>query len=254
MLTLAPRGKVLVATLHRNVQNTIDDALVDALEHALAQAQRLEVAVLHLRTSSPHFCGGADPARVAQWLEAAGSEALRKDGDRWDELFRRIEHSTAVVFAEVKGNALGAGLSLALACDLRMLAATSRVGVPEVRWGLLPAGRTMERLVRVTGMVTAQRLLLGGDIVDGREAYRLGLAHWIAPDNEIELRAAQAVERIANQSLAALREGKRVLASSLGGDTDRTVEVEAGAFDRLIRNEECRVSIKALLGRLARGD
>lgn len=252
MLTLEPRENVLVVTLNRNVQNTIDAALADELESALHEAERLDVALLHLRTATAHFCGGADPARVAHWLADGGSDGLKSDGDRWDGLFRRIEESPVTVFAEMKGNALGAGLGLALACDLRMMSATSRIGVPEVRVGLLPAGRTVERLVTLAGTVVAQRLLLGGDIIDGVEADRLGLSHWLVPDDEIEARASALVERISRQSKPALREAKKLLCAIRPHGPHRAADAEVAAFDRLIHSEEPRARIRALLGRLSR--
>lgn len=252
MLTLEARANVLIATLNRNLQNTIDGALADAIEHALTESERLGAVVLHLRTATAHFCGGADPVRVAQWLGERGGEALREDGDRWDRLFRRIELSPTIAFAEVKGNALGAGLGLTLACDLRMLSINARIGVPEVRVGLLPAGRTVDRLVGLAGTVVAQRLLLGGDLVDGLEAHRLGLAHWIAPDNELENRASATVERISKQSPSALREAKRLLAELHRSGADDSADFEVAAFDRLINSHEARGRIRALLERLAR--
>jgi enoyl-CoA hydratase len=252
MLTLESREKVLVVTLNRNVQNTIDDALAGELEGALAQAERSDMALLHLRTATAHFCGGADPARVAHWLAEGGGEGLRSDGDTWDGLFRRIEESPVTVFAEMKGNALGAGLGLALACDLRMMSATSRIGVPEVKVGLLPAGRTVERLVALAGTGVAQRLLLGGDIIDGLEAHRLGLAHWMVPDEDLEARAAALVDRIARQSPLALREAKSLLAATRRHSPDGAADVEAAAFDRLIHSDEPRARIRALLGRFSR--
>jgi enoyl-CoA hydratase len=251
MVRIESHDNVLVATLGRGVQNTIDDAFADAIEHALDEAQRRGAALLHLRTATPHFCGGADPARVARWLEEGGDEALRSDGDRWASLFRRIEQQETIVFAEVKGNALGAGLGLALACDLRIVSAAARIGVPEVRVGLLPAGMTVDRLVGLAGMVAAQRLLLGGDIIDGTEAFRLGLAHWIAPQNELESEADALVKRVAKQSAPALREAKRLLAASRRNGREEAGAVEAQAFHRLINDEEPRDRIRKLLVRLA---
>jgi enoyl-CoA hydratase len=252
MLSLQSHGNVLVATLNRNVQNTIDDSLAEELESALREAEQQEAAVLHLRTATAHFCGGADPARVAHWLTDGGGDDLRSDGEAWDGLFRRIEESPVTVFAEMKGNALGAGLGLALACDLRMMSATSRIGVPEVRVGLLPAGRTVDRLVGIAGTAVARRLLLAGDIIDGVEAHRLGLAHWLVPDDELEARASALVERISRQSPLALREAKKLLSATRRRGRDDAGDVELDAFDRLIHDDEPRARIRALLGRLAR--
>lgn len=251
LLTLEERDNLLVASLHRNEQNTIDDAFASELEGALAEAERLNVALLHLRSSTTHFCGGADPTNVARWLADGGDEALRTDGERWNRLSERIEQSPVIVFAEMKGNALGAGLGLALACDLRIAAASSRIGVPEVRVGLLPAGRTVERLASLGGTMAAQRLLLGGDLVDGAEAHRLGLVHWMAADDDLEAHADAIAQRVAGQSAIALREAKLLLAATRRKADPGAAMVEVGAFQRLINNEEPRARIKALLGRVA---
>lgn len=250
MINIESSGSVMVATLQRSSQNTIDDALAAAIEGALSQAEASGTVLLHLRSAMEHFCGGADPARVAAWLGDSGNEALLADSRRWAQLFERIESSPVIVLAEMRGNALGAGLGLALACDLRMASASSRIGVPEVRVGLLPAGMTIHRLASVAGPVAAQRLLLAGELVDGIEAHRLGLLHWVVADAELEMKAAVRAQQVARQSPAALREAKRVLAATRQGEALATLAAENMAFRQLIADEEPRQRIRALLGRL----
>lgn len=251
MIGFATAGPVLVATMDGVPQNTIDDGLADAIEHALAEAGRRGAALLHLRSATPHFCGGADRARVRAWLDAGGTATLLADSTRWAQLFERIEASPLVVLAEMHGNALGAGLGLALACDLRIAAASARIGVPETRVGLLPAGMTVRRLAELGGTVTAQRLLLGGDIIDGSEAYRLGLVHWLAPEAELAIQAAATARRVAKQSPAALREAKALLAAVRSAGEGKTLARENLAFGNLLADDEPRSRIEALLGRLA---
>ena len=250
MIKIESSGPVLVATLQRSQQNTIDDRLVAAIEGALSQAEQGGATLLHLRSASQHFCGGADPARVRAWLGDAGADALLADSRRWAQLFERIESAPLIVMAEMRGNALGAGLGLALACDLRMASAASRIGVPEVRVGLLPAGMTVHRLAAIAGPVAAQRLLLAGELIDGAEAHRLGLVHWVVADGELATQAAARAQQVARQSPAALREAKHVLAATRGGEAHATLAAENLAFERLIADEEPRQRIGALLGRL----
>src|SRR5436190_22545981 len=109
VINLEHRQSVLVASLDRGLQNTIDDALADAIEQALAEAQSCGAVVLHLRSATPNFCGGADPERLARWLDDDGREKLLADSARWSRLFEQIETTPAIVLAEVRGNALGAG-------------------------------------------------------------------------------------------------------------------------------------------------
>jgi len=254
MISLDSHESILVATIDRNDQNTIDDSLVDALERILDEADRQQSVLLHLRSIRPHFCGGADPDRVRRWLESDGAAALTADSSRWSSLFERIEATPTIVFAEIRGNALGAGLGLALACDLRMMSTSSRIGVPEVRVGLLPAGNTIRRLTELSGLVAAQRLLIAGDIIDGAEAHRLGLSHWLSDDNSLQRDAAAVAQRVAKQSPAALREAKRLLYSASQESRIQTATVERQAFSLLISSEEPRKRVEALLVRLASRD
>ena len=250
MIKIESSGPVMVVTLQRSSQNTIDDALVTAIDGALTKAEVSGAVLLHLRSSTEHFCGGADPARVAAWLDDAGSAALLADSRRWAQLFERIECSPVIVLAEMRGNALGAGLGLALACDLRMASAASRIGVPEVRVGLLPAGMSVHRLAGIAGPVAAQRLLLAGELIDGTEAHRLGLVHWVVADRELEGQAATRAHQVAKQSPPALQEAKRVLSACRRDETHAVFATENQAFQRLIADEEPRQRIRALLGRL----
>jgi enoyl-CoA hydratase/carnithine racemase len=251
VIDLDYRDSALVATLDRGSQNTIDDRLADAIEYALAEAQRSGAFVLHLRSATPNFCGGADPERLAVWVGDNGREALLADSARWARLFEHIEAVPTIVLAEMRGNALGAGLGLALACDLRIAARTARIGVPEVRVGVLPAGMTIRRLVELGGTVTAQRMLLAGELVDGKEAYRLGLVHWVAEHEELDAQAQAIAQRLIKQSRDALRHAKALLASSRRDHASETFATENLAFDALLAGTDTRKRLQALLVRLA---
>jgi enoyl-CoA hydratase len=243
------RGPIFVAEIDRGLQNVIDSELVEALDDVLDRATRVGSAVLHLRAAGPNFCGGASPARVAAWLGTDGASEIASDVQRWNGLFDRIESAPLVVLAELRGNVLGAGLGLALACDLRIAAASARIGVPEVRVGLLPAGGTVGRLVAVAGKPLAQRLLVAGDLLDGDSALREGLVHWCVADAELEAQAAATATRVAAQSAPALREAKAVL-RAMTNDRDG-LRREQDAFARLLAAEDPRARIGALLSRLA---
>jgi enoyl-CoA hydratase/carnithine racemase len=109
----------------------------------------------------------------------------------------------------------------------------------------------VDRLVGIGGTVAAQRLLLGGDLIDGAEAHRLGLVHWMAGDDDLETAASVVAARVAGQSAAALREAKRLLAATRRKAAPGAAEVEVAAFEQLIHDEEPRARIRALLARLA---
>ena len=202
MVSAAIHGRVLVASLDRPPHNALDAAMADAIDDALDQAISADMAVLHLRSDAGGFCGGAHPDRLAAWLdEAAGADALVADGRQWHALFCRIETAPLVVLAEISGMALGAGLGLALACDLRIAGEDAKLGVPEARFGLLPAGQTMARINGSPGSRWRAVCCSPATPSTPSEALGLGLVDWIAPTS----RAGAQATAIARASPACRR-------------------------------------------------
>jgi enoyl-CoA hydratase len=109
---------------------------------------------------------------------------------------------TAVADAELGGAALGGGFELALSCDLRIAANEAKLGLPEVRLGLIPGAGGTQRLTRLLGKGLANRLILGAEVVDGATAHAFGLVQWSFPRADLSTRAAEVVKRIAALSKA----------------------------------------------------
>ncbi|MGB5082880.1 MAG: enoyl-CoA hydratase/isomerase family protein, partial [Burkholderiales bacterium] len=133
MLSVERRGRVAVVTLSRPPVNALDDALIARLGAALDRiADDDEVTVLHLRSAQKAFCAGADLALMRSCFAGDdGPEVMLGVVTRMQRLFERIETASLVTLAEVGGAALGGGMELALACDLRVAAAEARLGLPE---------------------------------------------------------------------------------------------------------------------------
>jgi enoyl-CoA hydratase/carnithine racemase len=211
------RGAVLTLTLGRGPVNALDDALVGAIEAALDHALGdPAVAVLHLRSDARAFCAGADLELVRSGIGGGATELDRLLAwvQRLQRLFDRVEAAPLVSLAEIGGAALGGGLELALACDLRIAAGTARLGFPEAGLGLLAAGGGTQRAAQVAGRAVASRLLLGAEVVDGWQAERLGLVQWAVPAEELAPRALALVERLAALPAPALRAAKDCIAAA----------------------------------------
>lgn len=132
-------------------------------------------------------------------------------------VFARLESLPKVTLAEIGGAALGGGFELALACDLRVVADSARIGLPEAGLGLLPAAGGTQRLTRICGDAVARRLILGAELVVGSDAVALGLAQWQAPLAEVEATARAIVRRIADLPARALAECKHCINVALDG-------------------------------------
>lgn len=125
--------------------------------------------------------------------------------------FTWLAEAPFATVAAVRGHALGAGLQLALACDLRIFATDAKVGVLELRLGLLPDLGGTEWLPRIVGLGRAKELVLTGEQIDAAESLRIGLANRVVEPAELDTAAAELAERLAGQPPIAVRGSKRAL-------------------------------------------
>jgi enoyl-CoA hydratase/carnithine racemase len=153
-------------------RNALDEQFLnELLETSLQVSSDLDVRVVVLRSSAGVFCAGAD---LNDWANVTPSGARRLSllGSR---AFQAIADMPVPVIAALEGAALGGGLELAMACDLRIGTPDSNVGYPEPRLGNSPAWGGMARLIEATGKAYARNLLLTGDTISGSEAFRVGI-------------------------------------------------------------------------------
>jgi enoyl-CoA hydratase/carnithine racemase len=222
MITLTIDGPIAVATLCRPPVNAINDEWVDRLCQVLDEVEQApQVSVLWIRSAQKVFCAGADLALMHSILASAdGRERMIDLTRRMQQVFARLEVLPKVTLAEISGPAMGGGLELALACDLRIVADSARIGLPETGLGLLPAAGGTQRMTRICGEATARRLILGAELVAGSDAVTLGLAQWSAPAAVLEQTARANVERIAALPARAIAECKACIAVALDGSAD----------------------------------
>jgi len=192
--------------------NAFDGGFVDAWHEQLDEAQASGCSVLHIRSSQKVFSAGADLKMMqSMFADAGGSKRLVAHVRRMQDLFDRIEALPLVSLAEISGSALGGGLELALACDLRVAADKAVIGLPEARIGLLPGGGGTQRLARLCGTAAAKRIILGGDAVDGKTAAALGIVQWSFPAQEVPSFCEDLVRRMLQASGTALAACKRCM-------------------------------------------
>lgn len=219
-------GGVRTVTMARPPVNALDDALVDALEAAVETAcADAGTTVLHLRSDCRVFCAGADLALMAQSIATPqGLERMLALVGRLQRLAARLETAQVVTLAEIGGAALGGGLELALACDLRIAANEAKLGLPEAGLGLLAAAGGTQRLTRLVGPGIAKRLILGAEILDGQTAERLGLVQWAVPRTGLPAAALSLAQRIAALPRQALGAAKHCIAAALDSRRDGFAE------------------------------
>lgn len=198
---------VAVVSLHRPDRfNIFDLAMRDALiERITAAADHPDVGALLLRADGPHFSAGADLSEFGTAETVIEARRIRWDRDPWTPLWELPQPTVAALH----GVALGAGLEMALLCDVRLAAADTRLGLPETKLGMLPAAGGTQSLVRAVGPARALPLVLTAVTVSAAEAVTRGLVHRVCDDVEADARAVAA--RLAGLAPVAARVARRAL-------------------------------------------
>ncbi len=209
-------GQIATLTMSSPPVNALSEAWIAGLSREISGLEaRSDWKVLHLRSDQKAFGAGADLKEMRARFEAAdGPDRTYAYVASIQRLYARIELLPQVTLAEIGGAALGGGFELALACDLRIAAAEAKLGLPEVKLGLIPGAGGTQRLTRLVGRGLANRLILGAEAVDGTTAERLGLVQWVCPRAELADRAAEIAGRIAALPAAALVAAKRCMTSA----------------------------------------
>ena len=131
-------------------------------------------------------------------IEKAGLRDGKENARRGQALTLRIEQCSKPVLAAINGFALGGGLELALACDVRFASDNAKVGLPEVSLGIIPGYGGTQRLPRLVGSGVALQLILQGDPIDAQEALRIGLVNGVFPQADL----LDAVKQVANRMVS----------------------------------------------------
>jgi enoyl-CoA hydratase len=151
--------------------------------------------------------------------------------------------------AMVDGFALGGGCEVACSCDLRIVSDRSRFGTPEINLGLIPGYGATQRLVRLIGYGKTMEMVMTGEMIDAKEAYRIGLANHVCSPEMLREYTLDMARLIASKSSNTLRVGKQTIRAALDVGLTEGVAIEAEAFARLFDSEDKEIGVNAFLNR-----
>jgi enoyl-CoA hydratase/carnithine racemase len=226
-------GVVAHLTLNNPPMNLITGELLAELDAALATLEAADPgdirAVVVMGTGDRAFSAGSDVKGFESHRGAAG----RPHFTREEAATKRLADLPMPTIAAIEGNALGGGLELALACDIRVASERARLGLPEVRLAVTPGAGGTQRLPRVVGLARAKELALTGRIVDAREAEHIGLVSRVVPVGQARAAADEIAAEIAQRGPIAVREVKRLIDASADLDIEAGLEAEIDASERV---------------------
>jgi enoyl-CoA hydratase len=239
-------GGVATVTVNRpEALNAIDlehaEALRGSLEE-LATDETVRVVVL-TGAGEKSFIAGAD----IKYMQALGVLEARRWGDLGHACGNLLETMRKPTIAAINGYALGGGLELALACDLRMAAATAKVGQPEIDIGVLPGWGGSIRLARTTTLGFAKELIFTGRTIDAAEALEHGLVNAVYEPAELMQKTRELAERLAAKSPVALAWAKEATNLALQGPHRTNLEAEARLFAMAFASEDRKEGMAAFI-------
>lgn len=180
----AEDARIVTITVNRpDKLNALNDPVMADIEAVFAHAKNDPDCGVVILTGAGRkaFVAGADIGELAQ-LDVRGAKAKSLRGQA---ILSRIEHLGKPVIAMMNGYAFGGGLEIALACHLRTMAESAKIGLPEVGLGIFPGYGGTQRLPRIVGRGRALEMILTGDPIDAATALGFGLANRVAPADEL---------------------------------------------------------------------
>ena len=218
------------ATINRpGDRNSIDTTLMEELEDFLKEIEKTAIrAIVFTGVGDTYFIGGADGVEMMQ----CDPEGARAFSVRIQALFNRMEASPLILVAAINGLCFGGGFEFALACDLRLASETARIGLPEVKVGIIPGGGGTQRLPRLVGTGRAMEMILSGKLYPGKDARDMGLIHRTVPAEELSAEAARVLETIFRNPQYALSLAKRGVRAAQKHSLAEGLEVESDAFSQ----------------------
>ncbi|MBI3930223.1 MAG: enoyl-CoA hydratase/isomerase family protein [Armatimonadetes bacterium] len=237
---------VAVLTINRpKALNALNDRTLDEMLQALeeVEADPRHRVLLVTGSGDRAFVAGADIRELKDLDEKSGQAAARKG----QSLLSRLQGSRLFVIAGVNGFALGGGLELALACDIRIASDKAVFGLPEVGLGIIPGYGGTQRLSRLVGRGQALELVATGRKIDAAYALRIGLVNQVVPAAEL----LDTCRRIAGEVLAnapiAVTAAKRAIHQGLDQSLEAGLALEAAQFGSLFNTRDVTEGMNAFV-------
>ncbi len=241
-------GPVAVLTLNRPARrNAIGSDVLGLLAAAVAAAAADDqVRALVIAGAGRAFCAGADLTEIEALPDA---RAFRGFIARMTEVYQLIADCPKPSVAALHGVAFGGGLELALACDLRVAERDARLGVPEMKLGVLPGAGGTQRLPRLVPAGIAKQMILTGEPITAPRAHALGLVNELAGPGEAVTAALGLAGQLAAGAPLALAAGKRLIDQGPGMDLAAAISYERESVSMLFGTADRTAGLAAFRAR-----
>ena len=248
MISVDREGPLAVVSLCNPPLNVLHPQMVEELSACfigLADEREVQVAIV-TGAGERAFCAGFDIKEFPSLLAPGRAEKL---AGRLHASLSAIENLGKPTIAAVNGLALGGGMEVSMACDMRIVAANAQMGQPEIKLGLLPGAGGTQRLPRLVGAGIAKEIMFTGDPIGADEAYRIGLANHVVPAGEALSAARKMAGRLTERPGVALRYIQQAVHRGLGATLPEGLQIEADLFAKVFQTEDAREGVEAFINK-----
>jgi enoyl-CoA hydratase/carnithine racemase len=238
-------GAVAVVTLNRPPANAINETLIRELNLVLTELRDdAAVRVVVITGSGDRiFCGGAD---LGSAFSGGDVEAFIRFGN---SVMRKMERFPKPIIAAINGHAMGGGCEIAMACHLRLLKETARMGQTESNLGIIPGYGGTQRLPRLIGRTKAMEFLLLGTQIPAQECLSLRLVNRLCKEGETLNDAVDLARQLARRAPLAMAAIIKAVDEGLEAPMARSIDVEIDAFLPTLRSEDAAEGIQAFFAK-----
>ena len=234
-------GPVLTITLNRPERlNAFSAEMFADVGGAVEMVSEMrDIRVVVFTGAGRAFCSGADLTKVADYHSESEGDTLAVGIRQAQGVFDRIEALPQATIAAINGHAVGAGMQIGLACDFRIAVTGAKLGLSDVKIGIIPALGATTRLPRLIGLAKTKELILTGDLILSEEALRIGMINQAVEKEKLEEAVKELAEKLASRAPLAIETAKRLLNSGA------TLGEVASAQSRLIKSADALEGISA---------
>ena len=225
--------------------NALNKQAVQEISSRLDEAEEDETVKVIVITGAGDkgFCVGLDLKSV-RGISAVDGMNLSLRGQK---LTKKIEELRKPVIAAINGYALGGGLEMAMACDLRIASENARLGQTELNVGLIPGWGGTQRLPRLVGRAMAKELIFTAKMIDAKTAKQLGLLNEVVPPDELKSAVKKFAAELLTKPPVGLQLAKQLINSSIETDLTKGLVQEAQAFGVLASTEDFNEGVAAFI-------
>ena len=230
--------------------NAFTFEMIDAWRAAIEECRRDDaVKVVIVTGAGAAFCSGGDIVEMGDRLEQTPEQRKAELFDRIERIPRALEDLDKPVIAAVNGVATGAGMDMALMCDLRYAAQGARFAETYVNVGLVPGAGGAHFLPRLVGVSKALELFWTGDFIDAEEAMRIGIVNKVFPDAEFMTHVEKIARKIAKAPPLTLRMVKRAIYQGMRNDLRTNLDLISSHYAVITATDRHKEAVRSFIAK-----